>query len=860
MTTTESTPAAARRARTRSGTALIATASLLVAACASGDDASVSDTAPAEEPSTPSTTAAGTTTAGTTPVDTASVASGWLADASFAEDAVTELGVLHVDGIDTSADLGELELLMATDDGTVSLPLYLDDDGLTSVVPVFVEAAGEIADVEFRFVAADSRSGVIPMQVAALPAAAGGFDDAVEALLTAIDASAATSGSSVAELRETAIDEVAPELRPLRLVLGYVDDGTENDLESLPDALGLTADERERLDALVVGLGLIDSIGAPSRVRGFRAPPERALASLAAPAWPAPGQVGDNCTDGNVEADNAEQLIEAMAKGTDAIVREGGAEAQVLAGIQSIASVLGSLPLGAYGTIIGVIADMFSLLETYKSSVAGQYPTILESIDAGVTITEFNEDFKKDGAVQGITLHAASTGWDASALVATATKAITSALSDKLTGRLKDRVPDEFGKGVIDEGGNVRDTVTNKYIDAVTPGNYSVCPQRWVVDVSDTKYVVLERASGNVEADDATLAYRPTDLGTGRLRLRADAEVFSGRSTEVIIPIETKRLGVVSTPETVSVQRPGETVSITTRLDHADTTTLVWHSGPGAWGDGTGDDTNVAGSRPYVTPSDPDDYPYVMEIASTSTTGLRAKATDVRNDTVVFELAKIVVTPENGNVEVRKQLEYLATDRNGTPVDVLWSATGGNITSGPSSGAVYTAGGEPGTYTVTATLASNPTVSVTVPVVVGEYCLTGTWRVNAEHFTELVSDSEVQASPAGGYWEITIAEDRSFTTTLADFAILVEGGGVSGTMTMTGSQAGNIIATASEIQAIETTAFTLAVTIGTSAGNITSSTDEAPLGAEFVGGPYYCKNGQMFITSDGMELRYDRVD
>lgn len=831
---------------------------LFLTSCASGD-------APVGESDTTAPTSAPEVTESESTVPSESTepepaGTGWLADASFVEDAVTELGVLHVDGVDTAADLGELELLMSTDDGTASLPLYLDDGGLTSVVPVFVEAAGEVADVEFRFVAGDSRSDVIAMPVAALPAAEGGFDAAVEALLAAVDTSAAASGSSVAELSETAIDEVAPELRPLRLVLGYVDDGTEHDLESLPDALGLTADERERLDALVVGLGLLDSIGAPPRVRGFRAPAERTFAALAAPAWPAPGQVGDNCTDGNVEANNAEQLIEAMAKGTDAIVREGGAEAQVLAGIQSIASVLGSLPLGAYGTIIGVIADMFSLLETYKSSVAGQYPTILESIDAGVTITEFNEDFKTDGAVQGITLHAASTGWDASALVATATKAITGALSDKLTGKLKDRVPDDFGKSVIDEGGKVRDTVTNKYIDVVTPGNYSVCPQQWAVDISDTKYVVLERASGNVEVDDATLAYRPTDLGAGRLRLRADAEVFSGRSTEVIIPIETKRLQVVATPETVSVQRPGETVSITTRLDHADTTTLVWHSGPGSWGDGTGDDTNDAGARSYVTPSDPDDYPYVMEIASTSTTGLRAKATDVRNDTVVFELAKIVVTPENGSVEVRKQLSYFATDRNGTPVDVLWSATGGNITRGPSTEAVYTAGGEPGTYTVTATLASNPTVTVTVPVVVGEYCLTGTWRVNAEHFTELVSDSEVQASPAGGYWEITINEDKSFTTTLADFAILVEGGGVSGTMTMTGSQAGNIVATATEILAIETTAFTLAVTIGTPAGNITSSTDEAPLGAEFVGGPYYCENGQMIITSDGMQLLYDRVD
>ena len=844
------------RASKRTAAALL-TACLLVTSCASGDDtvAEVDTTGPTSVPEA-------TDPEATDPEsdDPAPAGTGWLADAAFAEASATELGTLHVVGIDPAADLGELELIMDSVAGTVSLPLYLEDGDLTTVVPPSPEAIGDDDTAAFRFVAGDSHSEVLTVPLVPLPAADGAFDAAVEALVTAIDDSARSLGSSVAELGATAIDDVAPELRSLRLVLGYVDDGTDGDLESLPDALDLSDADRARLDALVAGLGLADAIGGPTRPRGFRAAPARGLASMVAPAWPAPGQAGDNCTDGNVEADTVEQLIVAMEKGTDAIIREGGAEARVLSGINSIASALGALPLGAYGEIIGVIGDMFSLIETYKGSVAGQYPTLLESIDAAVTITEFNEDFTEDGSVTGATLHAASTGWDASALVATATKAITGALSSKLTGKLQDGVADEMGKKVIDKGGKLRDSLTGKYIDAVTAGNYSVCPQQFDVDVSNTRYVVLERASGNVEADDATLTYRPTDLGAGRLRLRADADVFFGRSTEVIIPIETKQLRVVSTPETVSVQRPGETVSITTRLDHADTTTLAWHSGSGAWGDGTGDDTNDAGTRPYVTPSDPDDYPYVMEIESTSETGLRAQSTAVRNDTIVFELAKIVVTPENGSVEVRKQLEFFATDRNGTPVDVLWTATGGTITRGPSSEAVYTAGDRPGTYEVTATLASNPEVSVTVQVVVGEFCLTGTWRVNAENFAQLVSQGDVSVEPAGGYWDITINADKTFSAVLAAFAIEVEGGGVTGTMTMDGSQAGRILATATEIQGVETTAFALTVTIDTPAGPITSSPDEVPLGTDFGGGPYHCENGQLIINRDGKDILYDRVD
>lgn len=865
MQTTESNGAPARTHRAHRAVALLAAMSLGIAACASSDDSSVRGTPPADEPSAES--ASPTTTPSTDP---APASAGWLVDASFTETSVSELDVLHVEGIDTSADLSELELLMITTVGTVSLPMYLDG-GLTTVVPAFFDASGGAGDVEFQFVAADGRSDVIPMRIEPLAAADGAFDAAVAALVAAIDESAARFGSSVAELGDTAIDDVASELRPLRLVLGYVDDGTDDDLESLPDALGLTAPERERLDAVVGGLGLIDAISSPPRVRGFRAAPERALAALAAPAWPGPAQVGDNCTDGNVEVNNAEQLIEALDKGTDAIVREGGAEAQVLAGIQSIGSALGALPLGAYGDIIGVIIDMFSLIETHKSSVAGQYPTILESIDAAVTTTEFNEDFTEDGSVRGITLHAASTGWDASALVANVTKLVTNSLSSKLTGKLKERavagLDDEVDKAlikttedVLDQGGKLRESITGKYIDAVSAGNYSVCPQKWDVDITDTRYVVLERASGKVEADDSTLTYRPTDIGTGRLRLRADADVFSGRSTEVIIPIETKQLRVVATPDRVSVQRPGETVSITTRLDHADTTTLAWHSGPGRWDDGTGDDTNDAGTRPYVTPTDPDAYPFVMEIESTSDTGLRGSATDVRNDTVVFELAKIVVRPDPGNVEVRKQLEFVATDRNGTPVDVLWAATGGTIAPGEDGTAIYTAGDRPGTYEVTATLASNPDVSVTVQVIVGEFCLTGTWRVNADRFAELVSQGEVSARPAGGRWDITVNEDKTFTAVLDGFAIAVTGGGVESTLVMNGAQSGRILATATEIQGVETTDSSMSVTIDTPAGPITASPDSVPVGTQFGGGPYYCENGQLIINRDGYDFLYDRVD
>lgn len=153
----------------------------------------------------------------------------------------------------------------------------------------------------------------------------------------------------------------------------------------------------------------------------------------------------------------------------------------------------------------------------------------------------------------------------------------------------------------------------------------------------------------------------------------------------------------------------------------------------------------------------------------------------------------------------------------------------------------------------------NSSVSATVPVNVGEFCLTGSWRINHQEFARLMSQGGAAVTPAGGTWDLTVSSDGSFVSTLSDFAFSMTVEGSTITIRVNGSQTGSVMYTATDIVGVTTDSMSLAVTAETPFGSRSMTSDDLPLGTEIGGGPYRCEDGQLIVNRDGMDILYDKI-
>lgn len=116
-----------------------------------------------------------------------------------------------------------------------------------------------------------------------------------------------------------------------------------------------------------------------------------------------------------------------------------------------------------------------------------------------------------------------------------------------------------------------------------------------------------------------------------------------------------------------------------------------------------------------------------------------------------------------GTVAVSRQRSFEARDRDGKPVAVRWTATGGSI----DSNGVYTAGKTPGRYTVTATGIENPELTATVTVIVVELdCLVGSWTLRSQEFLEQLAafgGGDASLSYRSGEYRMEYRDDGSYT-------------------------------------------------------------------------------------------------
>ncbi|HQZ33395.1 MAG TPA: Ig-like domain-containing protein [Ilumatobacteraceae bacterium] len=666
-----------------------------------------------------------------------------------------------------------VELWLRAEGGDIGVPLFVDGQAPYFMAPLAQENLLEGGRAELYLRDGGEQSPPLQLELSPLAPAPGAWDSFVEAFAGAIDRQARAAGSSFEELQSTPFDDVVPALIGMKLAQGYVDDGSLNDLESFPDTAELTDEDRAILDAVTAAMNLELLLSSPvSGLRSFTTSragqvpsTERAPVGSAASGW-MPTKAG-TCTNANIAVPDAEALSSMIetAKGNE--LEASDPRRDVLDRIGTFTTVGGFIPV--VGVAIGGGGAAFIALETFLNGTAGLYPSSLLSLTSEIDLAEFPEDFTINGSWSQVMVTAASKGWAADVDIG---RTALAALSTATAGLSNLSVADGF---VLDVSLFLRDNAANTLIRdrAQENGTLVFCPQQWEVDVTgepwSTGTAVLERFS----VDPLIQVYGPIETGLNlpvddTLRVQVDSGRFAGEEVHQDHKISVKPI-LLDAPAFVEVARPGDEFDLAVSITNATDPGLRWDAGSGGWrGDAR---LTAAGGiindpatweRTHVTPSSKSQFPYLIVVEPTTNTGLRADDLPPRRKVVEVRLAKLIVRPDPGRVVKGGSLQFTATDADGQPADVSWSATGGQI----SAAGVYTAGDRPGVYMVTVVSKLDPTVTATATIEIVEAdCVVGQWRLRTQEFLTQIDQAVGTGSSTqiGGEYIVTFGEDGTFT-------------------------------------------------------------------------------------------------
>jgi hypothetical protein len=761
--------------------------------------------------------------------------------------------------------------------------LFIDDQGLYTIFPLHPENPGNGGEIVLRLGSDNGDSREFDVIVSGLPEAPGAWNNTIEAMLEQFGDRAAQLGTSLSELAASSIDDLGHEAAVLKLVAGLTDDGSTNDLESLLVRPGaeLSTDAVSLVDSIIAKIGMDQFLPTPLDVVHVEAMGESSLGAL---LWNEPthfnaeravlAQSG-SCRRKEISISNGDELAAALTQGlaaretlNDPLYQSANNLASNTAAAAGVIAVVGvgtgvlAAPALTVAAGLGAVSTVASTHRLFLEADAGNYPTSFVDLQVAVDQTTFNEDFRKDGHVTSVAVVAASTGFNAaktfSGIAASAIGAglggVVGAVKPAGIGAAND--VSEAGFGMLSET-HIGNEMSKK-------GElFEFCAQRWTVGIKDSRFVRAWTVDGNIEVNESTFDYKPTEVGGDTLWMETLPAAFPGASAITSTPIETKSLEVVANPTTIKVKRAGEIVDITATLQNADTTTLWWEPEQGEWSDGRGMATNDAMTRPLTTPTDKDLYPFDIVIEATSDTGLRKDATDERTVKVTIELRDLIVTPDPGGVLVKKTRQFKATDDEGNPREVKWEATGGDI----DSSGLYTAFDKPGAYTVTATATDDPNITETVVVNVVDQCLIGTWVLRSQEFFDQVSaQAGGETKYRSGQNRLVIRDDGTYTT-IRDawsFEAISPQGSVIGVIDAENSgtwQATDVEMLIEELGGEEAT-VQLFFEIGGELQSIPGVPTQYSFASESFSGqiPYTCKDDLMTATADEVTSIFDRVD
>ncbi|TDT14617.1 hypothetical protein BDK89_0172 [Ilumatobacter fluminis] len=663
-----------------------------------------------------------------------------LAGVTLATDPVEPFDRIDIAGLDLGADLSEFGVVIDLPEGQRDLPVFTDDAGPYIVAPLVPDDPTKAGTVRLRLVLGSERSAAFAVPILALPAAPGTWDEIVTSLLALADARAVDAGLTRDELRAIAVEDVPAHLLAARMLIGFFDHPSGDDLSDLLTGSVVDASPAELAlaESIIADLGLHDA--AAALADGAAPAADRSAPESFSPDEPAAaaservGRLTESvaqCRTTNRVIPDAEQLSDLMEDGVDGIIRSDGAERQVLDAIATITEYGGMLP-GVYGELIGLVGTVFATIELTKYIDSITLPTRFDALNVDGTVTTFNEDFTTPGHVVGIELVAASTGGDVGAWVHKLFGSVFGVLRGKLLGYAFEgtKWSNLEQHLIVQLHGVLEGTAFGAALNQLGPGLRPYCAEPFRVSVLPSvfaaeHYVTMDSVNGNFAADVSSLDYRPTKLGADRIRVRAIAEVFAGRSVEGSLPVETKPIIIDVNPDDVVLDNPDEWFTLDITVHNASnpivevitpTETLVTSPGLEVFN--------------YEAPS----YPHVIVVRSASISGLRGAGAPERLDTVDVRLDDIRLLPENETLEIGETQQMIVRDVSDNVVDaadISWSATGGPITDA----GLYTAGDTPGTYEITATLKVDPTkVATTTVTISGDSCIYGAWDLQVPRY------------------------------------------------------------------------------------------------------------------------------
>lgn len=768
------------RTRQRRVAGPLAAILLVTAACSGGDEGSVAtETDPAGVGGDASTTVADEPAPADTdepaPEPPAS-AVGRFAGVTLAVDAAEQLNRVDLVGLDV--DAAGVRDLIATyeiaDGDWWGSRILLDDGGPYLLAPLYAPDPVAGGQVELHLSDGADEGPPLALRLDPMAQAPGAFEAALDEMEVAFGSLAAEYGSSWDELVALAPGDTPPELAPLKLAELLIGDdagarGAYAALEpadaALVDAIFAKVDvaaglDDESFDTLAAFLPEQVGGGTP---QGF-ASPHRATRAAAGQAGAAPRQGGAGCIPFYAEGGgqlSAQRLSEMMIGSamSDIAVNPDGTPGQTFAALEATLTLGSVLEAGASGgksEVFGAVGKATGGWKLFNQMRAGLLPSSFTRITVELDPGDLEEDrpVAKPGRWPKVTVWAMSTGY-------TLDGDIAGELAGMFGGKLMEtRLPkgtdapedavdwfhklgDDVDVTDINNAGGA-DPIKGAVNDLLPEGGViNLCPQEFTADIGDGDWTWARPLQGLLTVDnDARTYVNTTDIGVDTLAIGPLPNKFGQRSIYERLPVETHAIDVRIEPDVIYVTQPGKPASIPASIRWADETKLGWAADKGTWAStGTGYvETDGGGTEVLNTPDRAEDFGedgIRVEVESLSRQNLREDGDPPRYDFVLVKLAPFTIEPDPGQTTVGEQLTFAAFDAEGDPIEVRWSATGGQITGGPSATAVYTAGDRAGSYTVTGTLNG---VEVTVVVNVGDQaCIIGNWELDVPKFVEAMN-------------------------------------------------------------------------------------------------------------------------
>lgn len=557
--------------------------------------------------------------------------------------------------------------------GTRPIPVESDDAGLFIRAPFHPAVPDQGGLVTLRAVSGQEQSLPFILELMALEDAPGAFAEQVEALREHIDGFAKRRGSSFEGLQQLSFEETPNELLPLKYAQSFVDDPENpNSLSRIADGTSdlLNPGERRFLDQISANTALAELIGLETEALGVLQPPSMATSAnfkTQTPSFNAfTSPQARACINEGPTINGAAQLSAAMWEAKFSEIAISGDPALYLNALGI--TLAGGSMIPVYGEAFLAAGAGVAAWQASRSALAGLNPSKFESISAAVSRQRFEEDAEEPGQYFDVQVVAASTGWTVDqAIVDAVINALGAAGSSAQIAQITQA---DF---LLASAVNVINQGASNYVGAQEGGVIKFCPQQWSVDISSPLWSEARSVFGHFEVDSDAQTFLPRAFDEDFLSVSNVAQQFAQEKIDIDIAIGVDPIVVIASPQRVQVSQPGGIAQITATVENAVVPSLFWDPGPGSWDDGGQQPTNEGGTRPLKLPSDPDLYPFTVEIESLSRKGLRADNQPPRRDTVrVVLVDEIVVSPANACLENGDSEQFTATQAD-EPASVVWS-------------------------------------------------------------------------------------------------------------------------------------------------------------------------------------------